>query len=354
MIADELLQEMLGNISDDYQKTIGYPMYDILSAFALSLADTNAQLDRAIAALDPANLSGDDLTRYIYQRRGLIRRAATYATATLEVTGTGTIAEGDLFETDGGIQFAAATDMVIVDSGTVDVVCTTVGSVGNVAANTITKMPVTITGIATCTNPEAAADGYDQESDAELLDRFYLSLSEPVMSGNRAHYRQWALEVSGVGDAKVYPLARGPNTVDVMIINSLGRRADDELIARVQEYIDPGSLGLGEGKAPIGAYCYVCTADELPIDIAVTVTADDNTSHDVIEASIQENLEMYLTTDVLMKRSIVSYGKCYAYCAAADGVVDIADDLTLNGGRSSIIIPERTIAVLGEVTITYA
>ncbi|MDO5785360.1 MAG: baseplate J/gp47 family protein [Eubacteriales bacterium] len=354
MIADDLLQEMLGNISDNYQKTIGYPMYDILSAFALSLADTNAQLDRAIAALDPANLSGDDLTRYIYQRRGLVRRAATYATATLEVTGTGTIADGDLFETDGGVQFAAVTDAVIVDSGTIDVMCTTAGSIGNVAANTITKMPITITGIATCTNPEAATDGYDPESDAELLDRFYLSLSEPVMSGNRAHYRQWALEVSGVGDARVYSLARGPNTVDVMIINSVGRAADDALIARVQDYIDPSSLGLGEGKAPIGAHCYVCTAEELQINVAVTVTAGADANRTMIEESMRENLEMYLTKDILMKRDVVSYGKCYAYCAAADGIIDVADDLTLNGGRSSVVIPDRTIAVLGEVTITYA
>lgn len=53
--------------------------------------------------LDPVNLTGDDLDAYIYPRTGQVRNAATKAVGVLTVTGSGTIAAGDLFESTGGV-----------------------------------------------------------------------------------------------------------------------------------------------------------------------------------------------------------------------------------------------------------
>ena len=40
---------------------------------------------------------------------------------------------------------------------------------------------------------------------------------------------------------------------------------------QVQAHIDPSSKGLGEGEAPIGAYCYVSGAEPKELDISMTV-----------------------------------------------------------------------------------
>lgn len=350
--AASLLESMLNDMDSSYQKTVGYPTYDILAAFALSLEDTYSQLDQAIAMLDPDNLSGEELTRYVYQRRGIVRKTATYATATVIVAGSGTVPGGSIFETDGGLQFTADTDTNIDEMGSVDVTCLTAGSVGNVAANAIAKIPVTIPGIVSCVNDAAASGGYDEESDADLLDRFYLTLREPAVSGNIAHYKQWEMEVPGVGMVQVYPLARGANTVEVMILNTANLPADEELIAAVQEYIDPGSSGTGAGVAPIGAYCYVTTPETTEINVAVTITAEEGIDRDVIQASVEENLSVYLA-EICMEKNYVSYGKMNAYLAASDGVEDF-EGLLLNGKAENISIPAKTVAILGKVDIAYA
>lgn len=351
--AEQYLTDLLATMPDEYQKTVGYPTYDILSAVALVMADLDAQLQNARLKLDPANLSGEELDKYIYQRRGLVRKAAVASTALLTVTGAGTISAGDLFETSGGIQYVADMECDVDGEATINVTCTTAGITGNVGVGQINRIPITISGIATCTNPSPASGGADQETDSALMDRFYASLANTVLSGNQSQYELWALDVPGVGFAKAYPLARGDNTVDVLILDSDGQPAEQDLMDKVQTYIDPDSAGDGSGNAPIGAHCYVCTADTLPINVTLTVSAADGADHEMIEASISENIGMYLSGEVLFRKDKVNYGKIYAYAIASDGVDDV-ESLTVNGASASITIPDRSIAVLGNVVVKYA
>ena len=50
--------------------------------------------------------------------------------------------------------------------------------------------------------------------------RFYEKVRLPATSGNAYHYQQWALEVSGVGAAKVFPLDNGPGTVGILVVDN--------------------------------------------------------------------------------------------------------------------------------------
>lgn len=120
------------------------------------------------------------------------------------------------------------------------------GVSGNVGAGSITMIPKTMQGITACTNLEPARGGYAAESDSALREHYYEALRTPATSGNIYHYKQWAKAVSGVGDAKVYPLWAGDNTVQVVIINDNMQPADDTLVKNVQDYIDPESNGTGE------------------------------------------------------------------------------------------------------------
>ena len=347
----ETLDAMLSAMPESYQKTVGFPTYDLLAAASIPMEELAAQLQETAEKLDPANLTGEELESYIKSRSGLTRNPPTYASGILQVTGNGTVNEGDLFESAGGIQFAAAATVEISGSGEVPIRCTTPGAAGNLPAGSVTMMPVQIAGIVSVSNSDTLTGGYDAETDQAYYDRYLLRLQTPPTSGNQYHYRLWALEVTGVGGVQIYSLGHGDNTVDVVLIDVDGQPADEELIGRVQAHIDPGSKGLGEGEAPIGAYCYVSGAEPKELDISMTVQTLPGAEQEAVTAAVKAAVAAYLK-GIAFAQDYVSYARINAAVLEADGVQDVSG-LTVNGATANVAIGERQVAVLGEVSIQY-
>lgn len=347
----ETLNAMLSAMPESYQKTVGFPTYDLLAAASIPMEELAAQLQETAAKLDPANLTGEELESYIKSRSGLVRNPPTYASGILQVTGNGTVNEGDLFESAGGIQFAATATVEISGSGEVPIRCTTPGAAGNLPAGSVTMMPVQIAGIVSVSNSDTLTGGYDAETDQAYYDRYILRLQTPPTSGNQYHYRIWALEVTGVGGVQIYPLGHGDNTVDVVIIDVDGQPADEELVERVQNHIDPGSKGLGEGEAPIGAYCYVSGAEPKELDLSMTVQTLPGAEQEAVTAAVKAAVAAYLK-GIAFAQDYVSYARINAAVLEADGVQDVSG-LTVNGATANVAIGERQVAVLGEVSIQY-
>ena len=347
----ETLDAMLSAMPESYQKTVGFPTYDLLAAASIPMEELAAQLQETAAKLDPAKLTGEELESYIKSRSGLVRNPPTYASGILQVTGNGTVNEGDLFESVGGIQFAAAATVEISGSGEVPIRCTTPGAAGNLPAGSVTMMPVQIAGIVSVSNSDTLTGGYDAETDQAYYDRYILRLQTPPTSGNQYHYRIWALEVTGVGGVQIYPLGHGDNTVDVVLIDVDGQPADEELVQRVQTHIDPGSKGLGEGEAPIGAYCYVSGAEPKELDLSMTVQTLPGAEQEAVTAAVKAAVAAYLK-GIAFAHDYVSYARINAAVLEADGVQDVSG-LTVNGATANVAIGERQVAVLGEVSIQY-
>lgn len=347
----ETLETMLEAMPDSYQKTVGFPTYDLLAAAAIPMEELEAQLQETAAKLDPANLTGEELERYVKSRSGLVRNPPTCASGILQVTGNGTVNEGDLFESAGGIQFAATATVDITGSGEVAIRCTTPGAAGNLPAGSVTMMPVQIAGIVSVSNSDALTGGYDAETDEAYYERYILRRQTPPTSGNQYHYRLWALEVTGVGGVQIYPLGHGDNTVDVVLIDVDGQPADGELVERVQTHIDPGSKGLGEGEAPIGAYCYVSGAEAVELTLSMTVQTLPDAEQEAVTAAVKAVVADYLKS-IAFTQNYVSYARINAAILEADGVQDVSG-LTVNGATANVAIRERQAAVLGEVSIRY-
>lgn len=347
----ETLDAMLSAIPESYQKTIGFPTYDLLAAASIPMDEVNAQLLETAAKLDPTNLTGTELESYIKSRSGLVRNPPTYASGVVQATGDGTVRAGDLFESAGGVQFAAAATVAITGRGEVPVICTQPGAVGNLPAGSVTMMPVQLTGIVSVTNLNTLTGGYDAETDEAYYDRYLLRLQTPPTSGNQYHYRLWALEVTGVGGVQIYPLGHGDNTVDVVLIDVDGQPADEELIGRVQDHIDPNSRGLGEGEAPIGAYCYVSGADAVALDLSMTVQTLPGSEQEEVTAAVKGAVAEYLKS-IAFDQDYVSYAQISAAILTAQGVQDVSG-LTVNGATANVAIEAREVAVLGEVSIQY-
>ena len=347
---DSILQEMLDEVSNTYQKTEGFPTWDLLKAAALGIKKLWDKAFKVEELLDVDNLEGTDLERFVYQRKGLTRKEATFAKGyVLIVTGEGTINEGDLFSTSGNIQFMATETKQVSAGSFVAIQAVLSGISGNVAAETINEMPVTLTGIAKIVNPEAMEGGYDAETDDSLRKRYYEILREPATSGNIYHYKQWAKEISGVGEAKVFPLWQGDNTVQVIIVDSEGLVPGQDLINQVQEYIDPGQGGTGEGTAPIGAYCTITAATPLNISVRADIILHGAAELETVRQAIAVNIASYLK-EIAFKSNWVSVGKIGDVLINTEGVGDY-NNLSVNGGSVRVAIPEKSVAVLSEVVV---
>lgn len=342
-------QRMLDSISNDYDKREGSLIHDTVAPAALELEQAYQALDDVVDLMKIENLEGEDLTQRVYERTGIQRKPATFAIGTLDITGNGTINTGDIFSTENGILFTSTETKTINNSGTINIKAIVAGSSGNIPANQIKYMPVNIPGITEVNNSSPTTGGYDEESDDELLQRYYERIQTPATSGNKAQYKNWAKEVTGVGDAKVIPLWNGDNTVKVIIIDSNKQPASSELISSVQNYIDPEASGLGDGVAPIGAKCTVVSAIGKTINITFTAVKDPAYTDQQRQTNVENNIKDYLKS-IAFVDSTVSYAKIGALILASSGILDYSN-LSVNGGTANIEIANDEVPVLGVVTI---
>ena len=348
MNSEEIHKEMLDDISNDYDKRTGEFIFDATKVAANQFEKTNSRIVDVEEKLDIASLNGDELESRIRERTGIRRRQATNAIGTLTVVGNGTINEGDLFETESGIQFESTEIVTINGSGEVSIIAVVAGSTGVVPAHQITHMPVTLDNIDSVTNPQPTYDGFEAESDESLLQRYYDRIQTPATSGNKHHYLNWAKEIQGVGDARVFPLWDGDNTVKVVIIDSNKQPASTDLVILVQDYIDPNSGGLGEGQAPIGAFCTVESAKGVDINVSFSVVLSDGyDEQDVIDA-ISDNITEYLK-GIAFVQDFVSYAQIGSIIINTDGVTDYTS-LAVNNDTDNITIADDEVAILGGVT----
>ena len=354
MTLEEKLEIMLSNISDDYIKIPGTFTHDLIKNYALAATTLEEKIERLWGMFNIYNLSGNDLERYVFQRKGVKRKEANAATGVVTVKGNGTVREGDLFETPGGVRFAATETKVINISGDVKVKAVTSGSIGNVGANSITLIPVTLQGITSVTNQNPTIDGYDIETDTSLRERYLIEVQKPATSGNIYHYMQWAREVPGVGDSKVFPLWNGNNTVQVVVIDDNKAPASEELVKRVQEYIDPKgksgeTWGTGAGQAPIGAYCTITSATAKNINVDVTVVLNSSYELQNVISDVKDKIKQYLK-DIAFIKSAVSYSVLGSMILDIEGISEWTE-LSINGSHSNVSIGEKEVAVMGTVNV---
>lgn len=150
--------------------------------------------------------------------------------------------------------------------------------------------------------------------------------------------------MEGVGNVKVFPLDNGPGTVTIMPITSSGRSPDEEIIQRVEEYI--------EEQRPIGATVTVMAPAEKMINVAASVEITTAVTAETVKEAYRKLLEEYIKKSVF-KLSTVDYFKCLSMFYDIEGVVSVKT-FTINGGTESISIGEKEIQVTGSIDIEGA
>lgn len=287
----------------------------------------------------------------------LTRRDGTKSRCAVTLTGLpGTaIPSGAVFLTATGLQFILQSSVTIGAAGTAvgELEAAEIGNAYNIAPGTLTKMYVNISGLERYVNTQGEG-GTDEESDAALYGRLDEARKRPRTSGNAWDYRGWALEVSGVGEAKVVELPDGPGTVGVTVVDSNFESPSPEIVAAVESNI--------QAQRPTGASVSVSAAAELEISViaAVTITG---TSMQEVQAQLEEKLRDYFRTLIQQKYQTIYYGpetdapytvyynRVLALLLTIDGVQTFST-LTVNDGTTDLSIPADSVPVLKEVHVS--
>ena len=112
---------------------------------------------------------------------GIRRKLATWASGTIQLIGTPGHTEpaGFRVETPTGVVFETVEDITLdaTGIGTGEIRALEPGTIGNVAAETITVITNPNANITSCTNPAPTSGGQNKETDQEFRERFALSVS---------------------------------------------------------------------------------------------------------------------------------------------------------------------------------
>lgn len=348
--SEDILLRMKEDITN-VNTSEGSFVHDSQAPVSIELSNTKLQLDEVLNKVFAKSAYENGYSSFLERRceefsSELTRKLGTKATGYITFTGqAGTsIPANTIVTTQTGLRYFTDADATIATGQTsvqVPITAEAIGTAYNKTANTITYLPIKLINITGVTNQEAITNGYDKESDEDLYKRYCIKTQTPATSANKAQFKLWALEINGVGDAKILPLWAGNGTVKVVIINSNKVKADATLIDNVANKI--------KEVIPIcGGIVTVVSATEVPININVDLTIDSNnyTLQDV-KTNIENNVIEYLK-EIAFNTAYVSYAKIGSIILSTNGVKDYAN-LTLNGGTSNVAIADTEVGIIGIV-----
>lgn len=342
-----ILQRMLDGSPSDIDKRQGSPTYDLLSPAAIEIALAYIELNNVL------NFGFTDTTYGPYldaraSEYGLTRKPAAVATGQVTFSGppSQVIPAGTRVSTGGSapVYFVTAAAVTIGPGGSATVAAEALspGAAGNVSVGAINAVTGNLVGIITVTNAANFEGGADAETDDALRARILERAARPATSGNAAHYRQWALEVPGVSDAKVYPVWDGPLTVKVVLLGDDKTAPDPSIVAAAAAHI--------EEVRPIGADVTVEAAAEVAINVSATLTLAPGGSLPEARDAIEAGIIAYLASIAFID-PIVRYSQIANIILNTAAVIDYSA-LTVNGGTANINVPDGAVAVVGTVVVT--
>lgn len=198
---------MLANITNDVDKSEGSFTNDVISVVSNELEQGYIELDNVLSLVFAQTTYGEYLDRRAGEY-GLTRKSGVKASGTVRFFGNDgvVIPIGTTVSTSSELKYITTTSGTIL-GGFVDinVEAENVGIIYNVPANTVNVLPQLIIGVTSINNIDIISGGVDIESDYDLLNRLLIKVQTPATSGNVNHYKLWALEVTGIGDVKVFP-----------------------------------------------------------------------------------------------------------------------------------------------------
>lgn len=343
---ESLLERMLERVPAGLDKREGSIIYDALAPAAAELAQMYTELDVNNNLYFADTATGEYLERSI-SWSGIVRREASKA----QLKGVFYKADGGLLDIPLGSRFSLElmnyTAVKKLSPGVYQLESETAGEEGNRYFGVL--LPVDyIADLARGEIADLLIPGEDVETDEALRQRYLDAARRPATSGNKYHYMEWAMQVSGVGGARVFPLWNGPKTVKVIIVDAEKKPVSELLAEKVQQYIDPVT-GMGEGQAPVGAVVTVASATGKNISVSAKVTLASGYALQAVNEEFKIQLENY-RREKAFSATYISQSVIGSLLLLTDGVVDYSE-LKLNGRAGNVLLNEEEVPLFGNVLL---
>ncbi len=370
MFTEEMDEEFWSDLAEDMGEELGVDVregsvfMDMQMGHCMRVAKFYGDLSMLHDMMMPDTATGEFLTEYAAQDN-VYRTVATSSCWSA-------LFEGVTPET--GTEFMCE-DTYFTLSNVDGVLCLVANEPGE-GSNTLLPgsdlIPVdNIDDLESATLGELILPGMAEESDESLLARWKTSKIRPATNSNVPQLKLLCEQHESIGRAKILALWGGENTVKAVLLSKMGQNVSNEVVAAVQQYIDPIEKGyevvvngktytfgdgLGEGAANIGLHFLAASAE--PVYLAITADVDlkeGYTREQVINAA-RGQITAYLTRIALEApdkgSATVRISNIGSIITALPGVLDYDyDSLKINGSGGNLEIDRESVAVLAEVVL---
>lgn len=370
MFTEEMDEEFWSDLAEDMGEELGVDVregsvfMDMQMGHCMRVAKFYGDLSMLHDMMMPDTATGEFLTEYAAQDN-VYRTVATSSCWSA-------LFEGVTPET--GTEFMCE-DTYFTLSNVDGILCLVANEPGE-GSNTLLPgsdlIPVdNIDDLESATLGELILPGMAEESDESLLARWQTSKIRPATNSNVPQLKLLCEQHESIGRAKILALWGGENTVKAVLLSKMGQNVSNEVVAAVQQYIDPIEKGyevvvngktytfgdgLGEGAANIGLHFLAASAE--PVYLAITADVDlkeGYTREQVINAA-RGQITAYLTRIALEApdkgSATVRISNIGSIITALPGVLDYDyDSLKINGSGGNLEIDRESVAVLAEVVL---
>ncbi|MGU9832541.1 MULTISPECIES: baseplate J/gp47 family protein [unclassified Pseudomonas] len=232
----------------------------------------------------PATCDEENLLRWADWRLEKGRTDAVAAAGLIAVTGaSGALVDaGVVYQYEDGRRYTVAqTTTLVAGAAVVPVTANDVGTIGNLAAGTLTAVSPVIGVNSTATiGVDGIVGGTDQETVDALRGRVRQAFKNPSKVGNSADFIEWALEVPGVTRAWALPRWMGPGTFGLTFV----RDADVSIfptpaqVAEVQAHLD--------ARRPVTAEVYAFAPIDRVLNFSIKLTPDSTALRTAVTQSL--------------------------------------------------------------------
>lgn len=346
---DELLQAQIQRCKELFGEDIDTTETAVLGKFIRiivhDLAQAYEDLEGAYYARFPNTASGINLDR-LCPYAGITRNPATSAVRTVSITGSknATISAGFLFSTEQNITYYTVED-VTLDSegkGSVKVMCTEAGEIGNVDLGEITSVTNPSVDVDTVVDTEIVAVGEEAESDYDLRKRWLQAVAGGG-SGTAASIRAEIYRIQNVESVTViendqdYTDAQGrpPHSFECYVLAPL---VDDVSIAKAIFSKKPiGVRAYGKTSATfedeydIEQTVYFTRSTQISIAVKIKIRTTNDFEGSVGKSKIANNISDYVMS--LGNGEDVIRSKLYGYVHAVAGIEETTSiTISINNG----------------------
>lgn len=351
-----ILNFMLAEVDDDLDKREGSVIYTAVAPVALLTERVFYEMETLLRRTFADTARDEDLDRRLAEH-GFPRLPATRAVRALRITAspTANVPLGSKF----ALNELLYTYQGVGNDNVLQIVCDTAGSVGNRDFGEVTPT-VNIQGLDNAVLADVLIPGEDEETDEAYYARFQEFIKEKDFAGNRASYKRVLRGIAGVGTFRLFRAPEGGGTVGVELLDSEYNVPSPELVASVQEVLDPVEAHKeGTGTAAIGQKVTVSPAQAQEVAVETTLELSPNVDIQTVKNALEVSLKEYFktlriswgeedSTGYNYLSSTVRLSRIESLALDIEGVVDVTST-KLNGTDGNIILADAVPELSGVV-----